>query len=234
MYKQRNDEKFYFGPIWDFDIAFENDNRTYPINNYSDWIFRKGSVEGDMRNLVNRLLSDNELYNELRQTYSDYRDWGYLTEAKLMQVIDDYAEEMDASQKLNFTRWDVLNRRIHQNNQPAGSYTGEVNVVKNYLKNRLIWMDNKLNYVPDPNNKDPNFTEITNPNESPTRLWTSKNQIHLDGITTPVQIEIINRVGQTVEQIKSQQAVSIPISQGIYIVRIIADDGQKTLKCVVS
>ncbi|MDR0546896.1 MAG: CotH kinase family protein, partial [Dysgonamonadaceae bacterium] len=177
FYKQRNDDKFYVGPVWDFDIAFENDNRTYPINNYPDFIFRKGSVVGDMRNFVNRLLSDTQLYNELKQTYADYRDWGYLTEKELMQTIDDYAAEMETSQQLNFTRWDVLNKRIHQNNQPAGSYTGEVNVVKNYLKNRLIWMDNKLNYVPNPNNK-PTFLESAK--QSSIAVWTESNRIHVE------------------------------------------------------
>ena len=29
--KERLDDKFYFGPVWDFDIAFDNDKRIYPV-----------------------------------------------------------------------------------------------------------------------------------------------------------------------------------------------------------
>lgn len=31
MYKHRGNDTIYVGPVWDFDLAFENDKRTYPI-----------------------------------------------------------------------------------------------------------------------------------------------------------------------------------------------------------
>lgn len=34
------------------------------------------------------------------------------------------------------------------NPQVAGSYAGEVAVLKQYIKDRIKWMDTKLNYVP--------------------------------------------------------------------------------------
>lgn len=42
MYKDRGNDKMYTGPVWDFDLAFENDNRTYPVNNKTDYIYRSG------------------------------------------------------------------------------------------------------------------------------------------------------------------------------------------------
>ena len=57
MYKDRGDDKIYTGPVWDFDLAFENDNRTYPIMNLKDWIYRtKGSCAGNMRTFVNNIV----------------------------------------------------------------------------------------------------------------------------------------------------------------------------------
>ena len=32
FYKKRGDDKFYFGPIWDFDLGFDNDQRLTPTN----------------------------------------------------------------------------------------------------------------------------------------------------------------------------------------------------------
>ena len=40
IYKQRSNDTLYVGPVWDFDLAFENDNRTYPIGNLTDYIYR--------------------------------------------------------------------------------------------------------------------------------------------------------------------------------------------------
>jgi hypothetical protein len=237
MYKQRNDDKFYFGPVWDFDIAFENDNRTYPVcgwNGTSDWIFRRGSWAGNIRDLVNHLLTDAELYKEIQTTYSNYRDWGNVTEEKLIALVDYYADLMDASQKMNFKRWKILNQRVHQNNQPAGSYEGEVNVVKKYLKDRIVWMDKKLNYVPNTNNKPP--VDISTPEFASVKLWTGSNAIHIESIIEVASVEVVNYMGQKVksERQKTGHNLTITVPPGIYIVRLLTQNGEnKTIKCRV-
>ena len=33
IYKKRDEDKLYFGPMWDYDIAFNNDNRKYDASN---------------------------------------------------------------------------------------------------------------------------------------------------------------------------------------------------------
>ena len=38
MTKERSDDKLHFGPVWDFDIAFDNDNRIYPVLEKKDFI----------------------------------------------------------------------------------------------------------------------------------------------------------------------------------------------------
>ena len=38
QYKKRGEDKAYTGPVWDFDIAFDNDYRTYPLNNKSEFV----------------------------------------------------------------------------------------------------------------------------------------------------------------------------------------------------
>ena len=37
MYKQRDNDTIFTGPVWDFDLAFENDKRTYPVNAKTDY-----------------------------------------------------------------------------------------------------------------------------------------------------------------------------------------------------
>lgn len=157
MYKQRGEDKLYVGPVWDFDIAFENDNRTYPINNHTQWVYQYGSVEGYMRTLTTNIINDKTTKAQLIDIWDEARHNG-IDEESLLAFIDNMSEQLQESQKLNFTRWDIINQYVHQNPRIYGSYEGEVNNVKNYLKERITWIDNKLGYTfvprepePDPN-----------------------------------------------------------------------------------
>ena len=152
MYKKRNNDLFYTGPVWDFDLAYENDNRTYPINHLSDYIYRtNGSCATGMRNFVDRVLSDPAMALELSTEWSRARIWGGLQVDTLWAVVDAYAAEMEASQQLNFKRWDIMNSWVHQNPRLLGSYAAEVNGVKTYIAERLNWMDQKVGLIQVPN-----------------------------------------------------------------------------------
>lgn len=48
------------------------------------------------------------------------------------------------SQRRNFIRWPILNEAVWPNPVVTGSYKGEVNYLKTWLKDRLAWMDQQL------------------------------------------------------------------------------------------
>ncbi|GHT61017.1 hypothetical protein AGMMS50239_11060 [Bacteroidia bacterium] len=234
MYKQRGDEKFYYGPVWDYDLAFENDDRTYPVNNHKDWIFRDGgSTANGMREFVSRLLSDSRLYDELRTTWSNFRDWGIISETALLSVVDKYAVEIYDSQELNFIRWKIRNEWVHQMWGRSTTYQGDVDIVKNYIAARIRWMDQKLNYVPDPNNQNPYETGISGLQE-PIAWCTSPGYIHISHIHEPARVEIFSITGQTIYRQTATGDVSVPVRSGVYILRISdKNNAVKTLKCRV-
>ena len=140
MYKDAADGVLFTGPAWDYDLAFENDNRTYPINNISDFIYaRKGSVASDAtRELVNRIVKQDpaararlvELWDQARPQLENLNDY-----------VDQTAAQLEESQQLNFKRWPILNQYVHQNPRVYGSYAGEVNNVKQYITGRLTRFD---------------------------------------------------------------------------------------------
>ena len=147
MYKQRENDTIYTGPVWDFDLAFENDNRTYPINNLNDYLYRtKGSYTGNMRSFVDKIVVSNtnakkrmlEIWTEARQDK--------LTEEYLVAYLDSLEEMLQESQRLNFLRWPIMNQYVHQNPVLWGSYKAEVDNARRFLKKRITWMDNKLGY----------------------------------------------------------------------------------------
>jgi hypothetical protein len=152
MSKERGADKFITGPIWDVDLGFENDGRTYPITTTASSSFlnltSKTSVAGNMRAFVKRILNNNANKTRLSQLWSIARNDQNITVESLNAFIDEQAAILDQSQKLNFMRWPILSTKVHQNPRAAGSYAGEVQYVKNYITARIPQLDQSkfMNY----------------------------------------------------------------------------------------
>ena len=145
MTKDRESDKFFTGPVWDFDIAFDNDQRTYPIEAHTDYIFasKNSSVASEaMRQMVNRIVKEDEgARQRLLELWSEARNTKGIDETSLLEYVDKTVELLNESQKLNFLRWNILSERVHENPQASGSYEGEVAIVKNFIRKRLPQMD---------------------------------------------------------------------------------------------
>ena len=144
MTKDRESDKFFTGPVWDFDIAFDNDQRTYPIATHTDYIFAsKGSVASEaMRRMVNRIVKEDDgARQRLLELWSEARNTKGIDETSLLEYVDKMVELLNESQKLNFLRWNILSERVHENPQASGSYEGEVAIVKNFIRKRLPQLD---------------------------------------------------------------------------------------------
>lgn len=152
MYKDRDNDTMYTGPVWDFDIAFDNDNRTYPVCNKSDYIYRSGgSCAGNMKTFVDNIVIKNaNAKKQMLAIWDEARQTG-LTEENLVAFIDQMEAELNQSQRLNFMRWKIMNTKVHQNPKLWGSYTAEVQNVRRFMRERLAWMDRKLQYTYVPN-----------------------------------------------------------------------------------
>jgi len=148
MYKERDENLLRVGPVWDFDLAFNNDQRIYPVNNKSDYIYRSGgSCTGNMRSFVDNIVVNNAAAkNRLYAIWDEVRQAG-LTEENMLAYIDRWAADLEQSQHLNFLRWPILNQRVHLNPRALGSFLAEVDVVKDFMKGRIAWMDKKLGYT---------------------------------------------------------------------------------------
>ena len=148
MYKQRDDDIVYTGPVWDFDLAFDNDNRTYPVNSKSDFVYRSGgSCAGNMRTFVDRIvINDSQAKAQLVQLWDEARQNG-LNKESLTLYVDSLEAELQQSQELNFMRWPIMLDWVHQNPHIWGSYEQEVQNVRRFISQRVGWMDKRLNYT---------------------------------------------------------------------------------------
>ena len=147
MYKQRSNDTIYVGPVWDFDLAFDNDNRTYHVNDKPDYIYRSGgSTAGYMRSLVDKIVvNDAAAKQQLKDLWAQIRRSGF-TEEAILQYIDDQAEMLNESQELNFIRWPIMNQYVHQNPRIRGSYEAEVENIRSFISKRISWMDRKMGF----------------------------------------------------------------------------------------
>lgn len=146
LYKERSDDLFHFGPVWDFDLSMDNDRRVYPANGKSDWLFNYGSAVTGIRDFVNRILSDPFATQTLSSIWSSMRKSGAFSEESLWAYVDSLGAVMDVSQRLNFTRWDNLGELLTLQQFAPGTYEGELDIIKSYLRTRISWIDKKLGY----------------------------------------------------------------------------------------
>lgn len=140
MTKERSDDKLYFGPVWDFDISFDNDNRIYPVLEKKDFIYKYGTSAGTLNTLATHILSHETTLKKLKEIWSNYMK-DKVTKDILINFINDKVEEINESQRLNFIRWDIFNTQVLLNPVLRKSFEEEVDYLKYYIQKRYDILD---------------------------------------------------------------------------------------------
>ena len=143
LYKERNDDSFYVGPIWDNEMIFDNDNRVYPINCKKDFIFNNGLSAGTMDKFINQILKNNLVINKIIEI------WEEITKTKLnmnylSNFIDSQINLINESKTLNFIRWNISNIKVSFNPKIYSSYEEEIDYIKGFIYNRINWLNNYI------------------------------------------------------------------------------------------
>ena len=144
-YKERGDDHFYTGPIWDADLALENDQTTYPANERMDWTYKVRQA-GNYGQLVSRVLSDPSVFANLQELWAKLRKKGNFEPEDVAADVDSLRNEVRASANLNFIRWPYLNQWLSLNPAVPGSWEAEVDRVRDFVRDRVAWMDEMLSY----------------------------------------------------------------------------------------
>jgi hypothetical protein len=139
LYKYRNNDKLYIGPLWDFDIAFNNDRR---IGDAVLKLMREAAHDETKKIWINQLWSDPWFRESVSSRWSELVESGILN--KLLTYIDETAALIDESQKKNFQTWNVLNTRVYQEQFLFPTYQGGVDYLKSYLAQRVSFLSEYL------------------------------------------------------------------------------------------
>ena len=145
--KNRNDEKFYFGPVWDFDLSFDNDNRLIPTNNKTEFCFYYGASAGTTKDFIIALIRNKNVIGNISQIWDKLCD-NIINEKVLIDFIEERKQYIKESAELNFLRWDNDEEEIPWDIDFGGkeSFEDSIEIVKDYVKNRfksLTYLINK-------------------------------------------------------------------------------------------
>ena len=226
--KERN-QVFKVYPVWDFDLAFDNDKRTHPILTMSDFLSfsTKSSAATGARNFNRKIIEG--CSDELKELWSWYRYRGNLTYEHLSAIVDSLYEENSISQEYNYLRWPILNVCTQQQYIARGSYKAEVDFINEYLYDRIAWLDNKVGLEEPIGIHDKTDFKIND------RLCVGRDRIILRGLNINTQIFIYSLDGRLYGKYKvADFETVIPLLKGVYLVKAVDElEGQSSVKVVV-
>ena len=167
FYKEQNDPRIYFGPLWDYDIAYNNDNRTREgtYNTTRQLMVHAGYGSGwgnGNRMWVERMWNDPWFARLVNREYRTLVDGGL--EKYLNHKLDSLTALIYDSQRLNFQRWGI-NQRVLREVVLHSTYDEYVTDLRTFIKNHIPYLTTTFASMlpdeptpePDPDVKKPDF-----------------------------------------------------------------------------
>jgi hypothetical protein len=243
--KDSNGGKLTMGPIWDYNLGFGNADYCQGWTTQG-WIYNFNSFCGDDSKLVpfwwSRLLTDVNFKNSLATRWIDLRQ-NKLSTSTLHAYIDSVANILnEGAQQRNFQKWPIFDIYVWPNYdwQSQGSYPSSVNWLKNWIAQRMTWLDGAMPKVV--------LTTGVEQNHSQIKLKVYPNPAQNDGVieyetTKPgaVQIEIHDVTGATVTSILEANTIpgayqvelnKLNLPPGVYFCSIVKGKVKITEKIV--
>lgn len=153
LHKQKDSDggKLRMGPIWDFNLGFGNANYCTQ-GNPEGWVTSFNSICPQDYWLIpfwwNRLNQDGHYRSELAARWVSMRSNKFET-TNIIAYIDSVYNvlntvlpgETKSAQQRNFETWPVLGQYVWPNYYVGSSFIDEVNWLKNWVTNRMNWLD---------------------------------------------------------------------------------------------
>ncbi len=159
--KMKNDGtggKLHAGPVWDYNLAFGICNFCNG-NKINSWGY-EGCETNPTPAMWQRLIQDPAFCNEVKCRYKELRD-NILSEEYLYSFIDNQASLLQEAQARHFEKWDELfdnesgfpwgggmwggmGGNLWFNAYSVESYAEEISVIKQWLSDRLKFLDENL------------------------------------------------------------------------------------------
>jgi len=144
--KDSKDDELHMGPVWDYNLAFGNAN--YCDGSRIDgWAYDFNNVCSDDVYQVHfwwkRLLTDPTYEEDIAKKWMKLRN-GKFSNSNINSIIDYFENQLTVPQVRNFQKWDIMGTEIWPNVFVGNSYASEVEYLRNWLMDRMAWMDNEF------------------------------------------------------------------------------------------
>ncbi len=125
--------KLKMGPVWDYDISSGNIN--YNGNETTDGFWIKNAT------WYSRLFEDPNFVTKVKSRFNFF----YNNRDLFQEHINSNSLYLNQSQERNFYKWPILGTYIWPNNVYFSTYDEEVIYLKEWLDERLEWLNDNLN-----------------------------------------------------------------------------------------
>ena len=140
IYKDKEDPKIYFGPLWDYDIAYNNCNRVGDVTNAS--MIDKGFGDDLTKVWAKQLIKDAWFNNAVNDAWKIKMKEG-LTD-NLCLYIDSMAALIDRSQTLNFTKYSI-DSRVYNEIYLYSTYAEYIDQLKSFIGEHASYLTTLFN-----------------------------------------------------------------------------------------
>jgi len=145
FHKKRNDEKIYFGPVWDFDLALDNHEALIPTNEKDFFCFQRGGSAGTLNKFVAKLVANKNVIDYIQNTWNELCNT-VLNQTYLLNFLEEREKYLKQSSDLNFLKWDNNFEKIpwegpnyesEDYGRKGENFEVSVQVLKDYVKLRF-------------------------------------------------------------------------------------------------
>lgn len=232
FYKKRDSDggKIFMGPIWDYNEGFGNVD--YCTQGTTDGLAVDFNTICPNDNWQvpfwwKKLLMDSSFKTHLAKRWQSLRAGSFAT-AHVLAYIDSASNVLNQeAQQRNFQCWPILGTYVWPNYFVGPTYQSEINWLKNWVSDRLFWLDTHLPSLVTSIENTSGFTLRAFPNPFHENLHIEYESDSL----APVHVEIYNTMGEKVLEVIHQesglQSVSIPflhLASGVYILKVTQND----------
>jgi hypothetical protein len=244
MYKDKS-KKMRPGPIWNFDIAWNN-TMDCASSKDTGWCYNLGGTCPTESKLApfwwSKLTTDTSFMKELKCLYTDYRKPGNLLDtAKMFFSIDSISSLLTAQNAVsrNFTQFPIWGVPLVNEPTPmAANYSEEVNNLKQFIRKRITWLDSKwilTTGCPAPlavNDMELNQLVAVYPNPANNAVSVKYEGKYKKGYT----VNILTLQGTRVSQVASSDYITtldishLPI--GMYLLQVVNEKGSVVRKFI--
>ncbi len=205
MHKDKDSENFKLkmGPVWDFNLGYGNVD--YCIGpGTSGWAIDFADFcpnDWVPHFWWERMWKDDAFRQEMHDRWFALRQTT-LTNERLLGVIDSLENLLKSPASRNYQRWPILGQYVWPNSFIGNTYQSEVAFFRNWLVQRLAWLDGAMNTVNVPiYNPAEYFPPKVQPNPFGDKVTFKYHVSNHD----QVKIEIFSAQGQRIAMLSDEQ-----------------------------